>query len=607
MQHNLTWMNDSLLLQNAGWGIALIGVASDRIDSLNPAFAKLYGHSDKELLGRSFRELAGPELPSFENTGRFETDQFRKDGSTFVARIEIQPVCDASGKVIQRSVNVQDITESRNVSIRLREMLEDTQTGYYDWDVERGYIEASETVLKIYGIDPAKFKGTPEEFYERVHPADVGWVSRLLKENIEAGRDHHALIRVVWPDQSIHWLLGRSRVRHDKIRNRTRITGTTMDLTDQVRAQEAIARSEKNFRTLAENLPQIVWATDAMGRFTYANNRWFEYSGLDLEATEKEGWQSIVHADDLQNAILKWDESRQKRTPYETELRVRRSSDGSYRWHLCRAVPLIDEEGLLQQWFGTWTDIEDQKRLQQQRETLLHEARETIQLRDEFVSVASHELKTPLASLLIHFHLLKQYLYALEQPDVAEKGKRAIDRCEGQTRRITVLVEELLDLAQIRLGRLKLNKVTSDFAEIIRRATEQTANEAGVAGKLISIEPSDSVIGLFDSNRVAQIVNNLLSNSIKYGEGRPVSVRTEKAHNASRVRLIVEDHGMGIPAELQTKIFERFERAVSGMNISGLGLGLYIVRRIVEAHGGTIRVVSEVGKGAKFTVELPLE
>ena len=349
-------------------------------------------------------------------------------------------------------------------------------------------------------------------------------------------------------------------------------------------------------RLLVEYLPHIVWFVDPVGRFTYVNSRWFEYSGLDLEATEKGEWHGIIHPDDRFRMLQMWEDALLSRAPCENQLRVRRKSDGAYLWHLCRITPMVDETGEIFQWVGTWTDIEGQKQLQQETEAQLAEALAMVQRRDEFVSVASHELRTPLTSLMIHLNRFK-----------LTRSAGAIEHCEAQARRLSYLVNELLDLTQIGLGRLKLTKEPGDFAWIVRETASRAATELGALGRLVSIQAEVPIPGLFDSNRIEQIVSNLVSNAIKYGRGRPVLVRAEKTPRANRVRLTVEDQGLGIPAEMQSRIFERFERVASGTSISGLGLGLYIVKQIVEAHGGTIRVASEPGMGARFTVELPLD
>ncbi|MBI3541923.1 MAG: HAMP domain-containing histidine kinase [Deltaproteobacteria bacterium] len=231
---------------------------------------------------------------------------------------------------------------------------------------------------------------------------------------------------------------------------------------------------------------------------------------------------------------------------------------------------------------------------------LLEEARAALQARDEFFSIASHELRTPLTSLFLQLQLLDR-----ELSSGSERVGKMLGISLQQARRLTGLIEELLDVTRIRLGKLELHYETCDLSQLVQETVTLLGPEAERAGSRVSLSTPEPAVGRFDRNRINQVITNLLINAIKYGEGKPIELRVEVA--GARGTLIVADLGMGIAPEQQQRIFERFERAVSGTNISGLGLGLYITRQIIEAHGGSIHVSSEPGRGSTFRVELPLQ
>ncbi|WP_437275189.1 AAA family ATPase [Sorangium sp. So ce375] len=236
---------------------------------------------------------------------------------------------------------------------------------------------------------------------------------------------------------------------------------------------------------------------------------------------------------------------------------------------------------------------------------LFAEAQAAIERRDEFLLVASHELKTPLTSLKMQAHLLARLLPRLQRAEVApERIDAAIRLLDRQIARLAHLVNELLDVTRMNAGRLTLSRAPVDLAALTREAVERMRQQLADARCRPQIELEGPVVGDWDASRMEQVLINLLSNAIKYGARAPihVSVRAEP----ERALLIVRDHGMGIAEADQARIFERFERAVSVSNFGGLGLGLYIVRWIVTSHGGTIRVESKPGAGATFIVELPL-
>ncbi|MBI5481249.1 MAG: PAS domain S-box protein [Deltaproteobacteria bacterium] len=236
----------------------------------------------------------------------------------------------------------------------------------------------------------------------------------------------------------------------------------------------------------------------------------------------------------------------------------------------------------------------------------LHEETErAVRLRDEFLSVASHELKTPLTSLTLAVQGLERVLGGAPRgvdPPV-DLSLRALEIAGRQANRLGQLVGALLDVTRIQAGRLGLTLETVDLGALVQEVTARMANDLQKSGCTLSLSCTPDVTGRWDRSRLDQVVTNLLSNAIKFGAGSPVEIRVTA--NAATARLVIRDRGIGVPRDARERIFRRFERAVSMEHYGGLGLGLYIVRRIVEAHGGTVDVESEAGAGAAFSVSLP--
>jgi NO-binding membrane sensor protein with MHYT domain/anti-sigma regulatory factor (Ser/Thr protein kinase) len=236
---------------------------------------------------------------------------------------------------------------------------------------------------------------------------------------------------------------------------------------------------------------------------------------------------------------------------------------------------------------------------------LFHEAQEAIRIRDEFLSIASHELNTPLTPLQLHLQRLEAALASADGGAVpAPLVSSAVAVALRQTARMKRLVSELLDISRIRLGRLALERDGVDLEAVARRAVARLGFELEQSGSRCEVQARGALVGHWDGARLEQVVASLLANAVKYGQGRPIDVTLTGEGGVAQ--LAVRDRGMGIPPEDRQRIFERFERAAS-RNFGGLGLGLYIVRQIVEAHGGSIHVESALGEGSTFTVLLPLE
>lgn len=241
-----------------------------------------------------------------------------------------------------------------------------------------------------------------------------------------------------------------------------------------------------------------------------------------------------------------------------------------------------------------------------ENDRLYQEAREAVRMREEFLSLASHELKTPLTALALQVELLTRTVERAV-PEGAERARvrPQLDAAARQVARLAALSGELVDLTSIRLGQFALRRSPCDLAAIVRDVTTELAREAARAGCEVTVEAPAAAPAEVDPLRVGQVVTNLLSNAFKYGRGKPVRVALEVV--GGRARLTVSDGGIGIAPEHHARVFERLERVAGpAAKFPGLGLGLYITRQVVELHGGTIAVESALGAGARFVVELPL-
>ncbi|WNG61841.1 transporter substrate-binding domain-containing protein [Archangium gephyra] len=235
---------------------------------------------------------------------------------------------------------------------------------------------------------------------------------------------------------------------------------------------------------------------------------------------------------------------------------------------------------------------------------LYQQARDAIRIRDAFLMVAAHELRTPLTSLKLRLSILHRAVQgAPEQPVRTDILLRELPRIEAQAERLRTLIEQLLDVSCIGAGRFELMREEVDLRQVVRDVVEDLGEQLARSGSPLEFRTGSPAIGKWDRFRMEQVVTNLLENAIKFGAGKPLEVWIEPGPDA--VRLSVRDQGIGFPSEARARIFEKFERAVSEKHYGGLGLGLFIARQIVEAHGGTILVESTPGVGSTFTVVLP--
>lgn len=400
--------------------------------------------------------------------------------------------------------------------------------------------------------------------------ADLGILSEAVKvQQEELGRANYLLIK-----------------QEEKVRI---INGELLQLNQELEERvasrtKALAESENRFRNMMETIPQIAWTNTIEGKVTFYNQRWYDYTGLDYKQTKEWGYQKVIHPDDLQNALDQYMSIRESSDGGEFQIRGRRA-DGVYRWHLIRLMPIKHEENEVLLWAGTATDIHELRLLQQQK--------------DDFISIASHELKTPITSLKASLQLLnrmKDNPSPKMLPTLIVQANKSLDK-------VSVLIEDILNASKVNEGQLHINQKLFIISELINECCHYIRIEDKYT---INTEGDMELQVYADAERVNQVVINFINNAIKYApESKEIQIHIEKVNDMAKVSVI--DQGPGIPHEKISHLFERYYRVdSSGMQYSGLGLGLYISAEIIKKHNGKIGVDSELNKGSTFWFTLPL-
>ncbi len=370
---------------------------------------------------------------------------------------------------------------------------------------------------------------------------------------------------------------------------------------------EVLRESEQRFRTLAEALPQLVWTSTPDGNCDYFNSKWADYTGLPVEELLGTRWRDTLEAQDRERTSDQWREALKGQTPYDLEYRIRRA-DGAYHWFKVRATPLRDRAGDIIKWFGTCTDIEDQKRieleLQRAREELekrveerTAQLREMMQEMEAFSYSVSHDLRAPLRAMLGLGELALEHGGA-QLPSQVKDYLQGIIAAASRANR---LVQDVL--AYSRVARASVRLAPINVEKLLRETINQYPQFQSPQAEIQMQRPLLKVLGHEAS--LGQCVTNLLANAVKFilpGTVPRVKIRTEPVQG--QVRIWFEDNGIGIERSNQARIFGIFERVHSAREYEGTGIGLAIVRKGVERMGGSVGVESELGNGSRFWIQL---
>lgn len=594
----------------------------NRVFLYNDAYAPFLGEKHPQAFGRSFfenwSEIWDDISPFIERVDKGEAI-FLEDLKLLMHRqrhgeleetyftFSYSPIRGDAGKIEGLYCACVETTEKvfRRRDLEASEArhafsLESAQMGVWSIDLNTNRVIHSKEARRLFGSH-GDYDSPEEAIDALIHPEDREHVARVFASAVRTGAPYKDEYRIVRPDGEIRWLQARAKARYDEHGNPLELTGTVIDITHDINARERLNQQEAEFRTMANTIPQLAWMADPDGHIFWYNQRWYDYTGTDLAEMEGWGWKKVHHPDHIDRVVKKvaafWAGDWKQNEVWEDTFPLR-GADGSYRWFLSRQHPIKDEKGNVIRWFGTNTDVTEQMSLQE-------ELRDAVRARDEFLSIASHELKTPLTSLKLQAQLHQRAIGKNDRTAYApERVDKMMHQTDKQVSRLTRLVDDMLDVSRIRSGRLKIQRERFDLCGLVEETTERMKTQfTDSSYDVPEVVRCEQAVGDWDRLRLDQVITNLLTNAIRYGDRKPIKVFVRS--DANNVTLTVQDNGIGIADDAKEKIFERFERAINANEVSGLGLGLFITKQIVLAHGGTIGVKSRVGQGSSFIVELP--
>jgi PAS domain S-box-containing protein len=435
-----------------------------------------------------------------------------------------------------------------------------------------------------------------------VHPQDLDLTRRKWQHSLATGEPFETEYRLrKTAGDNYRWMLGRAVPLHNATGQVTEWVGTATDIHDQRVALEKLAETQRQFQFLADMIPHLVWRTDPDGNHDYFNRRWYDFTGLTYEETKDKGWSLVLHPDDYDRTLAVWHKSLREGTPYEVEYRFRKAG-GTYRWFLGRALPLLDEAGRVLRWFGTCTDIHDQRifveeltSTKQQLETKNEElTRVNVDL-DNFVYTASHDLRSPINNL----EGLQKVLQKRLKDQVADTEQELLDLMSISIHKLNTTIRELTEIVKVQ------KELSQEREPIVYREVFEDV-KTDLAGPIAEADAALEV--LFDVKEIyyprkhlRSILLNLLSNAVKYrSPDRPLRISVGTRLDNQRPVLFVTDNGLGIEESKKDRIFDMFKRLHT--HVEGSGIGLYMVKRIVENNGGRITVESRKESGSTFTV-----
>jgi PAS domain S-box-containing protein len=588
------------LFDNAEVGMYRSKLDGSGIITLNQRLADIFGFTTAEMLRspatirwadpKAREEMVGVLRERGELCDH-ELDIVTKGGEvrTVLASMKLYP---DKGYLEGTAIDITDRKHAeealRESEAKYRTLVENIPQGIFMKDRKFRWVSINENFARNLGVRPSDIVGKvdrdlfPIDIADKYHADDIrimetGQTEEFEEESILGGRH-------VWVNTIKTPVL-------DKNGEIVGVLGVFWDITDRRHAEEALRESERRLRELTESLPQLIWTCRADGPCDYLSPQWVAYTGIPEQEQLGFGWLEQIHSEDRAPTVVRWNAAVGAGSAFDIEFRIRRS-DGVYRWFKTSALPLRDREGRVVKWLGTNSDIEDQRRAEDQVRRSLVELQRSNQDLEQFAYVASHDLQEPLRMVASYTQLLAEKY----EGQLDDKAKKYIDYAVDGAVRMQRLVNDLLSYSRISTkGRAP---EPTDSHAVLGEALGnlQTAIEESRA----MVTNDDLPVVRADATQLLQVFQNLIANAIKFRRGDPPRVHVAARDGGHEWEFSVKDNGIGIDAQYANRVFVIFQRLHARPEYPGTGIGLAVCKRIVERHGGRIWLESEPGKGSTF-------
>ncbi len=470
-----------------------------------------------------------------------------------------------------------------------------THLGSWQWDVTTNVISWSDELYRIYGLKPQERQVGFEEFMSMIHPDDRERINAAIGVSFTTGQPFEFEHRIVLKNKKERVLHGLGKVIKDSKGKPLRMVGTSQDVTDRTSSELALNRSDERFRAVTKATHDLVYDLDLSSGVIWFNEALqteYGYAHKPEANTTFEWWTSRIHPDDtlrVENDISELLQSDQQ--TWHAEYRFRKH-DGAYAVVRNRAFVLRDHHDKPERIVGSLLDITEAKRLDKAK--------------DEFISLVSHQLRTPLTIIRLHGNMLTDGIAGPLKP----RQQEYVTKITSASIRLIKLVGDILNISRLELNRIKIESTPTDVNQLIKTYLEELAPMAQANCAAINFKPNpDLGLAPIDATVFGEIIHNLVGNALRYACAEDGKVDISFGKEKRGYLLTVRDNGIGIPSDAQSHIFERFYRASNATNIDGegTGLGLYLVKLFIDNAGGKIWFKSVEGKGTTFFILFPPE
>ena len=592
------------IFRHAGFGVAILAGSGKTILEVNEAFARMHGYEPEELRSKSIADLMEEEASYEEARHRtedhavYESLHKRKDGSSFHSVTDMTVFRNAAGEPVFRAAYFADISDRKRAELKLRHS-------------EERFRAAAEAIGDIIWTGNSKgemieeqlgwaaFSGQSFEEYRGsgaakvLHPDD-GEIFNRWERGLAAPRKFSAEIRIRRHDGQYRMMwVTVVPLFNDDGTVREWVGGLT-DITERRRGEEEVRDSNERFQGLATAFPQLVWSSKPDGKLEYANALWKDYTG---ESSESALWESLLHPEDAGLHLERWTESMASGKMFESQARLRRAADGTYRWFICRAVAVRGRDNRIVRWLGACTDINDQMNYAADLQITNDALQRSNADLEQFAYAASHDLQEPLRMISLYTQLLQEeYAGSLD-----ETARSYVDFAVSGAQRMERLLQDLMAYSRVSASPASQDE-PCDAAIALEAALGNLEAIVRKSGAQFHIGALPTVMA--PAVHLVLLFQNLVGNALKYCGSKVPEVWIGARSTDKFWEFSVRDNGIGIEPQYVRQIFGIFKR-LHGAEYEGTGIGLAVCQRIVERTGGRIWLQSTPGEGSTFYFTLP--